>query len=295
MHSQPSTKRLPPWFKIRLAAGEQLTSVRSLIRANKLHTVCQSAACPNQNECWNSGTATFMVLGNVCTRGCRFCNVPKGVPQGLDRDEPERVADAVAALKLTYAVVTSVTRDDLIDGGAEIFARTIQAIRGKSPACRIEVLIPDFRGSEASLKTVLDAKPDILNHNLETVPSLYARVRPQADYQRSLELLDRAKAYGAVTKTGLMLGLGERREEILVVMHDLREADCSILTLGQYLQPTKNHLPVEKYYHPDEFFELRKQALSLGFSHVAAGPLVRSSYHAEKYGTASHGKSIASP
>lgn len=266
-----------------------MNTVRGLISTHKLHTVCQSAACPNQAECWNEGTATFMVLGNVCTRGCRFCNVPKGVPQGLDRDEPDRVAAAVAALKLKYAVVTSVTRDDLVDGGAEIFAQTIQAIRSTSPECRIEVLIPDFQGSEPSLGIVLDAKPDILNHNLETVPSLYSRVRPQAGYRRSLELLSRAKASGAVTKTGLMLGLGEEREEILAVMRDLREIGCAILTLGQYLKPGKTHLAVEKYYHPDEFSALRDQALDLGFHHVVAGPLVRSSYHAGKYGTMTHG------
>jgi lipoic acid synthetase len=289
MHPQPSSRRLPPWFKIRLRAGGQLNVVRGLISTHKLHTVCQSAACPNQAECWNEGTATFMVLGNVCTRGCGFCNVPKGVPQGLDRDEPDRVAAAVAALKLKYAVVTSVTRDDLVDGGAEIFAQTIQAIRSTSPECRIEVLIPDFKGSEPSLRIVLDAKPDILNHNLETVPSLYARVRPQAGYRRSLELLSRARASGAVTKTGLMLGLGEEKEEILAVMRDLRDIGCAILTMGQYLQPGKTHLTVEKYYHPDEFAALRDQALALGFRQVVAGPLVRSSYHAEKYGTASPG------
>jgi lipoic acid synthetase len=292
-HALP--RRLPPWFKIRLRAGEQLNTVRSLILTNKLHTVCQSAACPNQAECWSEGTATFMVLGNVCTRGCRFCNVPKGVPQGLEWDEPNRVADAVAALKLKYAVITSVTRDDLVGGGAEIFAQTIQAIRSTSPECRIEVLIPDFRGSEPSLRLVLDAKPDIINHNLETVPSLYSRVRPQADYRRSLKLLSRAGASGAVTKTGLMLGLGEEREELLAVMRDLRDIGCSILTLGQYLQPSKTHLTVEKYYHPDEFAVLRDQALALGFLHVVAGPLVRSSYHAEKYGTASHVHPIVSP
>lgn len=289
MNSHAMPRRLPPWFKLKRRAGEQLNTVRSLILTNKLHTVCQSAACPNQTECWNEGTATFMVLGNVCTRGCRFCNVPKGVPQGLDLDEPNRVADAVAALKLNYAVVTSVTRDDLADGGAEIFARTIQAIRSKSPECRIEVLIPDFQGSEPSLRIVIDAKPDILNHNLETVPSLYSRVRPQADYRRSLELLSRARACGAVTKTGLMLGLGEEREELLAVMRDLCDVGCSILTLGQYLRPSKTHLAVEKYYHPDEFALLRDQALALGFHQVVAGPLVRSSYHAEKYGTASSG------
>ena len=295
MHHLPSTRRLPPWFKIRLKAGEQSNTVRSLILANKLHTVCQSAACPNRTECWNEGTATFMILGNVCTRGCRFCNVPKGVPQRLDHDEPNRVADTVAALKLNYAVVTSVTRDDLVDGGAEIFAQTIQAIRSKSPECRIELLIPDFQGSKPSLKIVLDAKPNILSHNLETVPSLYSRVRPQADYRRSLELLSRARACNAVTKTGLMLGLGEKREELHAVMRDLRDVGCSILTMGQYLQPSKTHLTVEKYYHPDEFAVMQDEAVALGFLHVVAGPLVRSSYHAEKYGTSNHGKSISLP
>ena len=273
-------KRLPPWFKISLTTSEQYRSIKELIRTNKLHTVCQSAACPNQNECWNAGTATFMILGNVCTRGCRFCNVPKGIPSGIDRDEPARVARTVAELNLRYAVITSVTRDDLPDGGAEIFAATIKAIRNSSPDCRVEVLIPDFRGSAESLTTVLNASPDVLNHNLETTPSLYSRVRPQALYHRSLELLSRARQLGAITKTGLMLGLGEGRDEVMSVLHDLRGVDCQILTLGQYLQPGRNHLPVEKYYSPDEFTSFREEAMSLGFKHVVAGPLVRSSYHA---------------
>ena len=284
MPVQERKKRLPPWFKIRLTAGEQLTTVRNLIKSNKLHTVCRSAACPNQIECWNAGTATFMILGDVCTRGCRFCNVPKGLPAGLDTDEPTRVAAAVSALGLNYAVVTSVTRDDLPDGGAEIFAQTIRAIRAKSSGCKIEVLIPDFQGSETSLRVVLGAGPNVLNHNLETVPTLYSRVRPQADYRRSLKLLEYAGKFGVVTKTGLMLGLGEGHEEVLSVMHDVRKIGCSILTLGQYLRPGKNHLPVEKYYHPDEFDMLRQHGLSLGIRHVSAGPLVRSSYHAERYG-----------
>jgi len=284
MCSQKTTKRLPPWFKVKLEAGERFTRVRDLIETKKLHTVCRSAGCPNRNECWNAGTATFMILGSVCTRGCRFCGVPKGSPQGLDQGEPDRVAEAVAALKLSYAVITSVARDDLPDGGAALFGQTIRAIRAKSPGCRVEVLIPDFQGSPESLKTVLDAQPDVLNHNLETVPSLYSRVRPQADYKRSLELLSRARQLGAVTKTGLMLGLGEGTDEIISVLKDLRRVGCGILTLGQYLQPGKDHLPVEKYYHPDEFEALREQALSLGFNHVSAGPLVRSSYHAAEYG-----------
>ncbi len=276
-------RRLPPWFKISLTTSEQYRNIKKLIRSNKLHTVCQSAACPNQNECWNAGTATFMVLGNVCTRGCRFCNVPKGIPTDIDRDEPERVARAVAELKLNYAVITSVTRDDLPDGGAEIFAETIKAIRETSPDCRVEVLIPDFLGSAESLKTVLNASPDVLNHNLETTPSLYSRVRPQALYHRSLELLSRARQLGVVTKTGLMLGLGESRDEVISVMHDLRDVDCQLLTLGQYLQPGRSHLPVKKYYSPEEFAVFREEARSRGFKHVEAGPLVRSSYHANEY------------
>ncbi len=275
--------RLPPWFKIRLTTSERLWEVRSLIRRNNLHTVCTSAACPNQTECWNSGTATFLILGNTCTRSCRFCNVPKGTPQSVEADEPYRVASAVESLRLTYAVITSVTRDDLPDGGSGLFAETIRAIRRRVPVCRVEVLIPDFQGSESSLNAVLQAKPDVLNHNIETVPSLYKRVRPKADYGRSIELLSRAHAWGALTKSGMMLGLGESKEEILSVLEDLRIAGCSLLTLGQYLRPGKNSLPVEQYYHPDEFLELRDQAMSLGFSHVTAGPLVRSSYHAGEH------------
>jgi lipoyl synthase len=275
-------KRLPPWFKIRLASNGRLADVRNLIKDNKLHTVCSSAACPNQTECWNAGTATFMILGNICTRNCRFCGVPKGSPQELDLDEPDRVAHAVAALKLKYAVITSVTRDDLDDGGSSLFAATIRAIQTQSAGCGIEVLIPDFKGSESALRTVFDASPQVLNHNIETVPALYPTVRPQAHYQRSLAVLASARAYDLRTKTGLMLGLGETIDEIKAVMRDLRKVDCSFLTLGQYLQPGKYHLPVEKYYHPDEFVMLRDEARAMGFRHVAAGPLVRSSYHAQK-------------
>jgi lipoyl synthase len=285
-------QRLPPWLKIRLKTSENSAKVRGLVDINKLHTVCESAACPNRTECWNTGTATFMILGNVCTRNCGFCNVPKGLPEGLDRDEPNRIARAISALNLRYAVITSVTRDDLPDGGAEIFADTIRAIRDASPGCRVEVLIPDFQGSETSLRKVLDAGPDVLNHNLETVPSLYSRVRPQANYERSLEVLTHARDLGAISKTGLMLGLGEGIDEIMSVLHDVRQAGCSIVTFGQYLQPGKRHLPVKKYYHPDEFGDLRERALSIGFSHVVAGPLVRSSYHAEKYGITEIGATI---
>ncbi len=285
MHSEKMTKRLPTWFKIRLAATKQSSLVRNVLHDKKLHTVCKSAACPNRTECWNAGTATFLILGNRCTRNCGFCNVPKGNPGTVDPDEPQRVAEAVSALGLRYAVITSVTRDDLPDGGAALFAGTIRAIRSTSPHCRIEVLIPDFQGSEAALRSVLAAGPDVLNHNLETVPSLYSRVRPQADYRRSLELLKRAASAGLTTKSGLMLGLGEGREELLQVMQDLYDTGCSILTLGQYLRPGKMHLPVEKYYDPGEFEDLRTHGVTMGFRQVVAGPLVRSSYHAEKYGT----------
>jgi lipoic acid synthetase len=275
-------KRLPPWFKVRLTANERLSDVRNLIRDNSLHTVCSSAACPNRTECWSAGTATFMLLGNVCTRDCRFCGVPKGAPRELDPDEPDRVACAVESLRLKYAVITSVTRDDLDDGGASQFAETIKAIRMKNPGCRIEVLVPDFKGSRSSLETVLHAFPDVLNHNIETVPALYPKARSQADYHRSLALLAYAHASGVPTKTGLMLGLGEGIDEIRMVMQDVRNAGCSILTLGQYLQPGKHHLPVQKYYHPDEFARLRDEAMNMGFHHVMAGPLVRSSYRAER-------------
>jgi lipoic acid synthetase len=285
MYSRTKDNRLPAWFKIKLTTSDRLLGVRSLVRNNRLNTVCQSAACPNQNECWNSGTATFLILGNVCSRNCRFCNIPKGTPEGFDHDEPQRVAHAVSFLKLNYAVITSVTRDDLSDGGAFMFAETMRAIRKRSPDCRIEVLIPDFQGSESSLRTVLGAGPDVLNHNIETVPSLYPFVRPQADYQRSLELLSRARERGAITKTGFMLGLGERDDEVCDLMKDLRMAGCAMLTIGQYLQPGREHVAVKKYYRPDEFNALREEALSFGFRHVVAGPLVRSSYHAGQYGS----------
>ncbi len=276
--------KLPPWFKIRLAVNDRSAAVGQLVRNSNLHTVCQSASCPNRAECWSAGTATFMILGNLCTRGCGFCGVPKGRPSGIDAGEPERVAAAVESLRLQYAVVTSVTRDDLQDGGASVFAETITAIRKKNPVCKVEVLIPDFQGSTSALAAVLSARPDVLNHNIETVPSLYAVVRPQADYQRSLELLRRSKIQGAATKTGLMVGLGEGIREITAVMEDVRGAGCSTLTIGQYLRPSRRHLPVQRYYTPDEFHSLRERAFSLGFDAVASGPLVRSSYHAGEMG-----------
>jgi lipoic acid synthetase len=280
----PGFRRLPDWFKVKLSTNERYTTVRGRIREGKLNTVCESAACPNRNECWNAGTATFLVLGTLCTRGCRFCNVPQGQPSGIDGDEPGRVAAAVEQLQLTYAVVTSVTRDDLPDGGAGIFAETIRSIRRTSPGCRVEVLVPDFQGSETALETVLAANPDVLNHNLETVPSLYLRVRPRADYRRSLHLLEQANRHGAVTKTGLMLGLGEGKDELRKVLRDLCNVGCDILTMGQYLQPTPAHLPVERYYDPGEFAALQIEATNSGIRTVVAGPLVRSSYRAERQG-----------
>jgi lipoic acid synthetase len=285
MGTDRTLTRLPPWFRTSLSTVGRFAEVNNRVRQNQLHTVCESAACPNRNECWNAGTATFLILGNRCTRSCRFCNIPSGDPSPVDNDEPQRVADAVAALGLGYAVVTSVTRDDLSDGGAGHFAETIRAIRRTTPDCMVEVLIPDFQGSPAALEAVLDALPDVLNHNIETVPSLYSRVRPEADYQRSLLLLRRAKERGAVTKSGLMLGLGEGTSEVRSALMDLRRAGCDILTVGQYLRPSQHHLPVERYYQPEEFAAFRSEAMAMGFPRVAAGPLVRSSYHAEQHGS----------
>jgi len=272
----------PSWLKARIGGGENYSRVKDLIGSHKLHTVCEEARCPNMGECWDNGTATFMILGDVCTRSCGFCAVKTGKPVELDTDEPRRVAEAVRLLHLRHAVITSVNRDELFDGGAQIFAETIRATREMNPGTTIEVLIPDFKGEELPLDIVLDAFPDILNHNTETVPRLYSVVRPQAKYERTLELLDRAKKRGFVTKTGLMLGIGEKTEEVLDVLHDLQAIKCDIITLGQYLQPTKEHLPVDRFVHPDEFAMLKDEGLKMGFRHVESGPLVRSSYHAEE-------------
>ena len=247
-----------------------------------LNTVCQEAQCPNMGECWSHGVATFMILGDICTRGCRYCAVNKGKPAELDENEPERVSKAVAQMGLKHVVITSVDRDDLADGGASIFAATIGAVRSRRPGCRIEVLIPDFQGSRSALEAVLEAGPEILNHNIETVPRLYPAARGGGDYQVSLQLLDcsRELAPDIVTKTGMMLGLGESDEEILVVMQDLAARGVSIVTIGQYLRPSGWHLPVDRYYHPDEFSRIARIGREIGFVHVEAGPLVRSSYHA---------------
>ncbi len=282
--SNPLPHRKPDWLKRRLPTGETFSQVRELIEAGKLHTVCQEAKCPNIWECYSQRTATFLIMGERCTRNCRFCSVSPGLPEPLAPDEPGRVAEAVERMGLRYVVVTSVTRDDLPDGGAAHFAATIREIRRRVPGAEIEVLIPDFQGDRAALATVLRARPNVLNHNIETVPRLYPRVRPQADYRRSLELLRRSRALAPSipAKSGLMLGLGERAEEIRQAFSDLRGADCKILTLGQYLQPSPEHLPVEAYVPPDDFENWRKTALEMGFSEVASAPFVRSSYHAKE-------------
>jgi lipoyl synthase len=272
--------RKPEWLKARVPGGESYSRLRNLIDERKLHTVCEEARCPNMGECWNSGTATFMILGDTCTRSCGFCNVKTGKMHVIDEDEPRRVGEAVGLMNLRHAVITSVNRDELFDGGAHIFADTIFEIRQRLPLCKVEVLIPDFMGSEEALNIVLDAQPDILNHNVETVPRLYRTVRPQAQYHRSLEVLERAKQNGFVTKTGIMLGLGETADEVIELMSDLRAVECDIFTIGQYLQPTKNHLPVARFAHPNEFKMLKEKGTELGFRHVESGPLVRSSYHA---------------
>ncbi len=276
----PQAERRPGWLKVRIPSGGNFNRLKGLIDAHKLHTVCEEARCPNMGECWNHGTATFMILGDVCTRSCGFCAVKTGRPEELDGDEPQRVAEAVRIMGLKHAVITSVNRDELYDGGAQIFAETIRRTRELSPGTAIEVLIPDFKGDEFALDIVLDAFPDILNHNMETVPRLYSIVRPQAVYRRSLELLGRAKRRGFRTKTGLMAGIGERPGEVMAVMRDLRAVDCDILTIGQYLRPSKDHLPVDRFVPPEEFAAYKAEGKAMGFKHVESGPLVRSSYHA---------------
>jgi lipoic acid synthetase len=287
MTKQAPVLRKPEWLNIKLAdvdAYQEVKELKRTMRSRTLHTVCEEAKCPNLHECWASRTATFMILGDVCTRACRFCAVKSGRPTELDLQEPERVAEAAWEMGLMHCVITSVARDDLLDGGAEIFARTIAAVRKKNPLCSVEVLIPDFMGRWESLKVVMDAKPDVLNHNVETVERLSDRVRSKAKYDRSLELLRRAKEMqpGIPTKSSLMVGLGETWEELLATMDDLRSVGCDILTIGQYLQPTRNHLRIERYYTPEEFARLKEEGLKRGFSHVESGPLVRSSYHARE-------------
>lgn len=274
--------RRPEWLKIRFNVNEKFRDLKEIVNKNELHTVCQEARCPNQSECWGRGTATLMILGDVCTRSCGFCAVKTGRPPTYDRNEPYRVAEAVRKMNLKHVVITSVNRDELPDQGAEVWAETIRQVRSACPQTSIEVLIPDFKGEFEPLKMVIDAQPEILSHNIETVPRLYRRVRPQAKYERSLEVLRISKEQGMTTKSGIMVGLGETFDEVLEVLRDGRSVNLDIFNIGQYLQPTKSHLPVERFVHPDEFAEYKKFGMSLGYKHVESGPLVRSSYHAEE-------------
>jgi lipoyl synthase len=274
----------PAWIRARAPGGPNYERLFGLMRGLALHTVCEEARCPNIGECWNRGTATFMILGDVCTRACSFCAVKTGLPaRPPDPQEPLRVADAVARMGLRHAVVTSVNRDDQPDGGAAVFAACVREIRARVPACRVEVLIPDFKGHWPALEVVMAARPDVLNHNTETVPRLYRTVRPGARFERSLELLRRSRAKGLLTKSGIMVGLGEEVPEVLETIRKIREAGTDVLTVGQYLRPSAGHAPLVRYYAPEEFERLREFALGLGFAHVEAGPLVRSSYHAEEH------------
>jgi lipoic acid synthetase len=280
----PFRSRKPPWLKVKAPGGPTYRRLDALMRKQGLHTVCEEASCPNIGECWERGTATFMILGDICTRRCGFCNVQTGVPEVLDRAEPFRVAHAVREMGLRHCVVTSVDRDDLPDGGAGIFADTIRAIRSRAPGCAVEVLTPDFRGQEMPLARVIDARPDVFNHNVETVPRLYPVARRGSDFLRSCRVLRNAKEMDGdvITKSGLMVGLGEKRDEMLDAFATLREHRVQILTVGQYLRPSERHLPVVRYWHPDEFADLEREAYALGFESVASGPLVRSSYHADE-------------
>jgi len=281
---RPAAAPKPAWLKVRAPGGPNYIRLKGLMRQWNLHSVCEEAHCPNIGECWEDSTATFMILGDICTRNCGYCAVAHGKPAWEDREEPERVGNAVRELGLEHVVITSVNRDDLADGGARVFAATVLAIRREAPACRVELLIPDFQGQAGALQTVIDAGPDILNHNTETVPRLYKLARHGGRYERTLDLFRRARrsAPGLLTKSGIILGLGEEREELVETMGDLREADVNILTLGQYLRPSAQHLPVARYYTPEEFAELGEAGRAMGFAHVESGPLVRSSYHAKR-------------
>ena len=279
-----TARKLPPWLKVKMPGGANYLELRGRLRDSGLHTVCEEANCPNIGECWERGTATFMVLGDICTRACAYCAVTTGAPTGLDLGEPVRLAETVERMGLRYAVITSVNRDELPDGGAFIFAQCIRQIRKRLPLCKVEVLVPDFCGNWDALETVMAERPDTLNHNIETVRRVFHRVRPAGDYDQSLELLARAKALepAGVTKSGMMVGLGETWDEIVGTMLDLRSVGCDLLTVGQYLRPSQKHAPLAKWYTPEEFEELRREGEGLGFKHVASGPLVRSSYHADE-------------
>ena len=277
-------RRHPDWLKVRIGSGPKYAKMKSLLRNAELHTICEEAKCPNIAECFNRGTAVFLILGDTCTRNCRYCNVVHGEPKPINQNEPKEVAQSVKTLGLSYVVVTSVTRDDITDGGAKAFYQTIMEIKKTNPNCKVEVLIPDFKGDESSLKTVIEGKPDVVNHNIEVVEDLFPKIRPEGDYQISLNLLKNIKKYGPSikSKSGFMVGLGETKEQLILTMKDLRSSGVEILTIGQYLQPSKQHAEIKKYYNPKEFDEFKKIALKMGFMNVVSGPLVRSSYHAEE-------------
>lgn len=280
----------PDWLRVKLPIGESYKHVRGLVDTHKLHTICESGNCPNMGECWGEGTATFMILGNVCTRSCRFCAVATGRPEAVDWDEPQRVAEAIYLMKVKHAVVTSVDRDELPDGGSEVWFNTIKAIKTLNPNTTLETLIPDFKGIEAQIQRIIDAAPEVVSHNMETVERMTKKVRVQAKYQRSLDVLAYLKQGGMRTKTGIMLGIGETKEEVVETMKHLVQVGCDVLTLGQYLQPTPKHLPVQRFVHPNEFAELKDIGYELGFDYVESGPLVRSSYHSDKHILAGYGK-----
>jgi len=281
--TESGREKKPSWLRVKLPIGEDYRRVRTLVDEYKLHTICQSGNCPNMGECWGAGTATFMILGNVCTRSCSFCAVKTGRPNEYDEDEPRRVAEAIFLMKVKHAVITSVNRDELKDRGAEIWYRTVLNVKEMSPETTIETLIPDVKANWEALEKMISGGQEVVSHNMETVESLYRKVRPQAKYERSLEQIKRTKDFGKRTKSGIMVGLGEKREEVLKIMDDLRAHGCDVLTIGQYLQPTKMHLAVAEYIHPDLFAEYKEQGLTRGFSFVESGPLVRSSYHAERH------------
>jgi lipoyl synthase len=276
------TQTKPPWLKTKLRSGPNFQDLKSIVSSNKVHTVCQEAMCPNISECWERRAATIMILGDTCTRSCAFCAIKTGRPSAVDMDEPRRTAEAVKKMGLHHCVITSVDRDELDDGGAGIWAETIRQIHAEVPGCSIEVLTPDFQGNPESIKTVLDARPEIMSHNMETVERLHRRIRPQAEYQRSLDVLRQSVVEGLQTKTSIMVGIGEEKNEVFALMDDVRATGCQIFSLGQYLQPTKKHEPVHRYVHPDEFAEYKEYGMKIGFNYVESGPLVRSSYHADE-------------
>ena len=280
--TQPRLKK-PDWLRVKLPIGENYKHVRGLVDKHKLHTICESGNCPNMGECWGEGTATFMILGNTCTRSCGFCAVATGRPDPLDWDEPQRVAEAIYLMKVTHAVLTSVDRDELKDGGSIIWANTVKAVRALSPQTTLETLIPDFKGEKENIQRIIEVKPEVVSHNIETVERLTRQVRIQAKYHRSMEVIRTLKHGGMRTKSGIMLGLGERKEEVIQTLQDLRDNGCDVVTIGQYLQPTVKHLRVDRFVHPDEFAEYKEIGYSIGLDHVESGPLVRSSYHSEKH------------